>query len=54
MQGKNQKTNKNTKVESAQEMNAKDLSWELFKKTGNTGYYQLFSALKDEKKENNK
>ena len=41
-----------TKSEMAKEMNAKDISWELFKKTGNTGYYQLFSALKDENKQN--
>ena len=43
--------NKN-KAEIASEMSAKDLSWELFKMTGDTKYYQLYSALKekDEKK----
>ena len=37
------------KEETAKEMNAKDLSWRLFKETNDLNYYRLYSALKDNK-----
>lgn len=50
-----QSINKKTKnkAETAKEMNAKDLSWQLFKKTGDINYYRLYSAIKDELKKDN-
>ncbi len=45
------KNNKKVKKEEvSKELNAKDLSWELFSKTKDINYYRLYSALKDDKK----
>lgn len=41
---------KKSGFEVAQEANAKDLAWEIFKKSGNINYYRLYSDLK--KKDN--
>ena len=32
--------------EVAQELNAKDIAWAMFKKSGNINYYRLYSDLK--------
>ena len=32
--------------EASNENNAKDLAWEIFKKSGNINYYRLYSDLK--------
>ena len=32
--------------EMAQDMDAKDIAWKVFKKTGNINYYRLYSDLK--------
>ena len=31
-----------------QDINAKEVAWELFKKSGNINYYRLYSDLKNE------
>ncbi len=38
----------NNKQELNTEMDAKDIAWELFKKSGNVNYYRLYSDLKKE------
>ena len=33
-------------VEASDEVNAKDIAWAMFKKSGNINYYRLYSDLK--------
>lgn len=47
---KNKSKNIKGKEEVAREMNAKDISWKLFKETNDLNYYRLYSALKDKDK----
>lgn len=37
---------KNNDYEVAKELNAQDIAWEMFKKSGNINYYRLYSDLK--------
>lgn len=37
---------KNRNYEASAELNAKDIAWEMFKKSGNINYYRLYSDLK--------
>lgn len=41
---------KNKNFEASEELNARDIAWEMFKKSGNINYYRLYSDLK--KKDN--
>lgn len=43
--GKNDR-NKEQNFEASKELNAKDIAWEMFKKSGNINYYRLYSDLK--------
>lgn len=44
---KDKKYNNNKKsYEVAEEVNAKDIAWAMFKKSGNINYYRLYSDLK--------
>lgn len=38
--------NRKKNFESAEEVNAKDIAWAMFKKSGNINYYRLYSDLK--------
>ena len=46
----NKLNNKSKNFEQNDEPNAKDIAWEMFKKSGNINYYRLYSDLK--KKDN--
>ena len=37
---------KKQRVEASNEMNASELAWQMFKKSGNINYYRLYSDLK--------
>ena len=38
--------NKRKGFEAGSEVNAKDIAWAMFKKSGNINYYRLYSDLK--------
>ena len=38
--------------ENFEEANAKEVAWELFKKSGNINYYRLYADLKNEEEQN--
>lgn len=46
----NNKQNKRDGYEASNELNARDIAWEMFKRSGNINYYRLYSDLK--KKDN--
>lgn len=37
---------KGDRIEASKEMNAADIAWQMFKKSGNINYYRLYSDLK--------
>ena len=37
---------KNKNYEASREIDAKDIAWKMFKKSGNINYYRLYSDLK--------